>query len=486
LYKKTNHFTDSTKTLTVREETYLKNQKKYDTIAKKQQIIIRRKDGIDWEWAEYKFRPLYIKEETYLANPAKYNMCVTRKVIITLANGTDIERDNYIQLQEAIKKNPPLPNNCFTKNRITNKKYNNSHYVTEEEKYNVNHCDCLHLFVWWDQSLLEKDSHFVKIKNHPNCYVIREGVFNIETCELCPPYIALQKFANLNYLEAFYVCTDYLKCVDKDDIRYYTYLHYGVSDIPQVDSDALNYIKDDNILGTDAIGYAKLFEILKDTYLISKDVIFEMINRDLIIVDSNYNICFLSYDTNGNITSVYKMSRYKNKPDEFSFNHYITKRNVGFVYCSTEAEQYNIFDSITVFDNPIELMSYLTLEAEANPLVPSFLNAGCYIAMINGNSFAVREWINKHVESGTMNIAISYNIVNKYIKNDLLKSAEALKLPKTQELITLVSDYAHNAIMKSGYSSFRLNGWNALLKLYYDKLSAAFIPLSKYEIFKYA
>ena len=119
--------------------------------------------------------------------------------------------------------------------------------------------------------------------------------------------------------------------------------------MPQVAPDALNYILSENILGVVPVGYATLFGILTDNFHISKEVIYEMMDRNLIIVDSHFNICFLSYDLSGNVASVYKMSRYNHSDIKYSFNNYVTQADVGFGYCSSEAERHNFFENVVVF-----------------------------------------------------------------------------------------------------------------------------------------
>jgi hypothetical protein len=155
--------------------------------------------------------------------------------------------------------------------------------------------------VWYDQFLLEKKDDFVVLKSNPSCYVTREGIFNTETCELAPAYIALQKYLDFNVLQAYYICDAFLKHADKTSVRNYTIAHYGFGNMPDVAPDALNYILDDNILYVEDVALATLYGVLKDVFHISKSVIYEMVERKYIIVDSHYNICFLSYDEDDNL-----------------------------------------------------------------------------------------------------------------------------------------------------------------------------------------
>ena len=293
------------------------------------------------------------------------------------------------------KKNVQLPDMSFAKSRLAQNKIKR-HFITEDDKCNCNRVDMLHLLVSWDQSLLEKKDGLVVLKSNPSCYVVKEGIFNIETCELAPPFIALQKYLGFNMLQAYYICDTFLKHADKDMVRDYATLHYGFGNMPNVAPDALNYILDDNILYVEDVALATLYGVLKDVFHISKSVIYEMVERKYIVVDSHYNICFLSYDEDGNVASVYKMSRYKHSDNTYSFNHYVTKSNVSFMYCSEEAKQNNSFGSVVVFDSPIELMSYLTLEESNHNIVPLMDESCCYIAMFNSNILSIKECLKKH------------------------------------------------------------------------------------------
>ena len=370
--------------------------------------------------------------------------------------------------------NPQLPDNSFARCRVAQNKIK-KHFITEDDKCNCNRCDMLHLLVWWDQSLIEKQEDFAILKDQSSCYVVKEGIFNIETCELAPPFIALQKYLGFNMLQAYYICDTFLKHADKAMVRDYATHNYGFGNMPNVAQDALNYILDDNILYVEDVALATLYGVLKDLFHISKSVIYEMIERQYIVVDSHYNICFLSYDEVGNVASVYKMSRYKHSDNTFSFNHYITRANVSFMYCSEEAKQYNSFGSVVVFDSPIELMSYLTLEESNHNIVPLMDESCCYIAMFNSNILSIKEWLGKHDEINTLYIAIRLTVLNSnYIKKHLIDYAKKLRVPKTQVLSDIILKHTQSVPTQYIYNSFRLDGWNALLCLYSNLFSVMF------------
>lgn len=173
----------------------------------------------------------------------------------------------------AVKTNPQLPDSGFSKSRLALNKIK-KHFISEDDKCNCNRADMLHLLSWWDQSVLERKDSLVVLKSNPNCYVIKEGIFNIETCELAPPFVAMQKHLGFNMLQAYYICDTFLKHADKTMVRDYATQHFGFGKMPNVASDALNYILDDNILYTEDVALATLYGVLKDVFHISKSVIY--------------------------------------------------------------------------------------------------------------------------------------------------------------------------------------------------------------------
>ncbi len=487
MYKTNTQVVDGVKRLTIKEATYLKNPSKYWDKAKYQTVMIRKEDGSTLDLKIYMRTPIYVKERYYVDNPAKYDAIKRTQVYIVCKGGSKLKIEDYKTLKQALKDDPVLPDSTFAHSILYARKIK-PYTVTYDDECNCNHCNTLHLLVWWDQSLLMKKDNYVVLKSNPRCYVTPEGVFDIDTCLLTPAFVALQKYMSFNKLEAHYVCTTFLKQANTDNIKAiirYAAIHFGFGNMPPVAKDALNDILNEDIIGIQPVGYATLFSILSESCHISKDVIFDMINRHLVVVDSKYNVCFLSYDEDCNVSSVYKMSRYNHSETDFSYNHYVTRANTAFVYCSEEAGRYNTFNSVTVFDHPVEMLSYLTLEYRNNPLVPSFMADGCYISIFNSNDSAVREWLNQHDEVYTMNIATRFNKANGYIKNRLLKFAQELKVPNVQEINQLLVAYANRAVMKTGCYFFRIDGWNTLIKLYLNKLAARYYPLLPYEIKRY-
>ena len=425
----------------------------------------------------YKISSIKVTEEAYNKGSSKYDKFP--KVLITRQNGVVFDPQQYKRF-----KTMQLPCSNFAKTIVQNNKIP-EHTVTEGDKCNSNRVDMVQWVAWYDESLLVKNGSFITLKDHPNCYVLRNGIFNIDTLELSVPFVALQKYLGFNILQTYYLCDAFLKHADLDAVREYTNLVYGVSEMPQFAPDSLNYIIEDNILGVKKIGLATLFSILYDHFHISKDVILEMVERGLLIVDSKYNVCFLGFDADGNVSSVYKVSRYKHK-DEFSINLYVTKENVGFVYCSEEAECNGWFNSVTVFGSPMEMLCYISLARESDPLVPPLDDGGCNVALIDGKVYFPNEWLDKHYEVYKLNVALNFNRGHHYNTKAIIREAEKLDVPYINELRNLVADYSNKAILKHGRTEYQVDGWHGLINLYLDNLNASFVPLRAYEIKHYA
>ena len=169
------------------------------------------------------------------------------------------------------------------------------------------------------------------------------------------------------------------------------------------------------------------------------------------------------------------MSRYNHSDTEFSFNRYVTKSDVSFMYCSEEAKQNNSFGSVVVFDSPIELMSYLTLEESNHNIVPLMDESCCYIAMFNSNILSIKECLKKHHDIKTLYIAIRLTSLNgNYIKKHLSDYAKKLRVPEISELNDIISKHTRKMPTQYISNSFRLDGWNALLCIYSDMFSIMF------------
>ena len=99
------------------------------------------------------------------------------------------------------------------------------------------------------------------------------------------------------------------------------------------------------------------------------------------------------------------------------------------------------------------------------------------MAIFNNNTVSVKEWLDGHDEVNTLNIATRFMPVNRYVKGHLYKVADFMQVPKVQELNQLITAYANSAIIKEYCDSFRLEGWNALIQLHLDLLTARFFPI---------
>jgi hypothetical protein len=135
------------------------------------------------------------------------------------------------------------------------------------------------------------------------------------------------------------------------------------------------------------------------------------------------------------------------------------------MYCSKEANQNDMFSSVVVFDSPLELLSYLTLEESKHQVVPSMDDGCCYIAMFNSNTLSIKDWLNKHDEIETLYIAIRLTLLNSnYIKKHLIDYAQKLHVPAIQELNEIIMEYTQRIPTQCIKGSLRIDGWNTLLR----------------------
>lgn len=321
-----------------------------------------------------------------------------------------------------------------------------------------NRCDMLHLAVWYDKSLLERHDNYVVLKNNKNCYVVKEGIFNADTCHLAEPFVALQMYYKLTILQAYVVCDEFMKKAKKNSLRYYCTQVYGEPDIPSVPETSLNYVVDQNILAEEEVAMRTLYGILADVYEIDRKIISKLTELNLITVDPNYNICFNTFDANGNVASVLKLSRYDHNDKTFSFNHYITKRNIGFKYYTSGPETVT---TLTVFDSPIELLSYLSLENKPIPLVKKLSDMNCMLALYSSNFDIVNDFLKshkfEHINDGLKLNQYNFKTNKKYIKIEARRYHV-----NTEDLSNQINEYIQNNITKLP-AEVRIEGWHKLL-----------------------
>ena len=347
--------------------------------------------------------------------------------------------------------------------------------ITEQHICECNHVDLLHIITWLDDSLIEQQDNYVVLKSNRDCYICREGVYNIQTGLLTPTWIALQQIFKFNLLQTCVAYQKFTRSGIIEQVRNHCLNTYGSVAMPSPRPDLLNYVVEDNIIGKEDVALKTVYGILADQFCIDRKIIEKFINENLITMDPNYNICFNSFDENGNVISTFKMSRYKHSNTHYSFNHYVTKRNVGFVY-SPENEEWAPSTAVTIFDSPLELLSYLTLEKTTNSIVPGVLGdmpsavrrlstSSHMFSMYNGNTYSVREWLRSHENIDTINIAIKLNRLNeKRIRTRFYYDAKVFGIPNVVDLREILKKYLEVFIKKFNKASFKIDGWNALLK----------------------
>ena len=180
----------------------------------------------------------------------------------------------------------------------------------------------------------------------------------------------------------------------------------------------------------------------------------------MITVDPNFNICFNSFDAEGNVVSVLKLSRYKHSNTRFSFNHYITKRNAGFVYCSNDEHSPT---EVAVFDSPIELLSYLSLEMKIDSPVPKLSDHSYLLSMYYSNFEIVKDFL----KSNTLEVVNNGIKLNKYncktIRKYICVEAKRYHINKVNDLNQCIFAFFENNQSKFP-KEYRIEGWHKLLK----------------------
>lgn len=336
--------------------------------------------------------------------------------------------------------------------------------ITENDIAYCNRCDMLQLAVWFSEESLLKQDNYLILKNKPDCYVIRTGVYSLDGL-LDPPFAALQKHFNLNMWQSYIVCSEFMKKVDKSAIRKYCSQVYGQVDMPYVPKDLLNYVVDESILYREEVGLKTIYGILADAFHIDREVINQFVMKHLITVDEKFNICFNDFDTEGNVVSSLKLSRYKHSNEVFSYNLYTTTPDPSFSYSKYPSTS-NTTKSLTVFDNPVELLSYLSLEQKYNTIVPELSSDGYFLAMYNSNLYPVQRFLRLN-KVDSLNMGIKLTVHNaRYVTKYFNYYGKVFNTNCVVDLQQCLRNYMMHCIKNHPeMTNYRIDGWNSLLKI---------------------
>ena len=185
------------------------------------------------------------------------------------------------------------------------------------------------------------------------------------------------------------------------------------------------------------------YAVLHKRFGIDRAVITEFIYRKYLLMDTNQNLCFVTY-SQGNIIAV------AHRVQEKSYNaeeHQSTKRNIGFQYASSGDADSDMYRNVYVFENVIDLMSYLSLTRMGK--VPPIEKASCLLTLHGLTNGAIYNFICEHPEVKTI-----YGCLG----NDMtaIKAAHSIRQREYHDMQPILREFS----LEHGY----VRNWNEMLQ----------------------
>ena len=243
------------------------------------------------------------------------------------------------------------------RDKVKSNQFPKPHYEPRDiDKFNA--LDLIHLLVWWDEDSLFYKDGYLKLVTNDKCIVYSEGVYNRETHQVYNVIDTLKSLYELSFPKACFIANTFLNMTHYS-IREYCEVKYPNAKKATISCDYnYNYLIDESLFKQQkADSFKRAYAVLHNRFNIDRHIVSEFIHRELLIMDDEYNLCFLGRD-NYNVISV---NKYLSSRDYLSVEELTLRRNAGFRYANKEETAYNLFRNVYVFENVIDLMSYLSL-----------------------------------------------------------------------------------------------------------------------------
>lgn len=328
------------------------------------------------------------------------------------------------------------------RDKVKSNQFPKPHYEPRDiDKFNA--LDLIHLLVWWDEDSLFYKDGYLKLVINDKCIVYSEGVYNRETHQVYNVIDTLKSLYELSFPKACFIANTFLNMTHYS-IREYCEVKYPNAKKATISCDYnYNYLIDESLFKQQkADSFKRAYAVLHNRFNIDRHIVSEFIHRELLIMDDEYNLCFLGRD-NYNVISV---NKYLSSRDYLSVEELTFRRNAGFRYANKEETAYNLFRNVYVFENVIDLMSYLSLVKMG--VLPAIEKASCLISLNGLTNGVLYNFLLEHQEVQTI-----YACLNN--DNAGIKATKGLSYRRVVDMQPYLRDYS----LINGY----VKTWNVML-----------------------
>ena len=311
------------------------------------------------------------------------------------------------------------------------------------------------LFLFWldEKNIILKDGYF-RYSKDTNLTIYGDIAYNHYIGTSYKPLLFLQAYENYDYRQSLYILNHYYYKIHKATVKkeFKSYMGTDVFYSPDENTKAnLQYILDNNLLSSPNDDLRKNAYTRVYSYLVSRGferwTIQNIINHKWLIVDENYNLCFITYEDD-NKTRVSAITKRGTTAKVFKCN-YTAERNIGFFYAPQNTTNPTM---LFVFESCLDLFSFIQLYWKKRISID---NSFCCISL-----------------NGANNQKYIYKILSKYpIENICLcldNDTAGIQATKniTRQMITPTHDLTpllKEATKLNNYSLIK--DWNDVLKI---------------------
>ena len=334
------------------------------------------------------------------------------------------------------------------KQHILERKYAPKH-ISGYDLDKVNECDLIQVVLFWEADSVEYVDRRFRMKAYPTCYIYKEGAYDVYKGHFFNVCDALKKYYRLDFKQAYAVLDLFMRS-ESDQMSIATYLDQHYADMEKELPAAQNYMKvilSKNLYEQpDNNSYTRSFAYLHTKRGIDCDLILKFRDEGYMMMDSNHNLCFLRREGDTADGKLVGLTQWGTCSNQKYIRHYGLYRNVGFFYAEKET---TLYEDLYVFENVIEMMSFLSL-VHMNVFTLQSKN-NCFLTLNGRNVLCMSRFLRSHPE-----IKKVFSCVRNSNNNNLPNKIERYSYRKTENMSWVLRDYN-----LTHYSD--LQTWNDLL-----------------------
>lgn len=319
------------------------------------------------------------------------------------------------------------------KQHILERKYLEKH-ISVYDLDKVNECDLLQVILFWEADSVEYVNRRVRMKEYPTCYIYTEGAYDVYKGCFFNAHDALKKYYHLDFKQAFAVLDLFMRS-ENAQTSIATYLDQHYADMEKELPAAQNYM---NVILSKNLyeqpednSYSRTFAYLHTKRGIDRDLILTFLDEGYMQMDSKHNLCFLRREGDTVDGKPIGLTQWGTFSDKKYIRYYGLRRNVGFFYAEKET---TLYEDLYVFENVIEMMSFLSL-VHMNALTLKSKN-NCFLTLNGRNVLCMSRFLRSHPE-----IKKVFSCVRNSNNNNLPDKIEKYSYRKTVNMSWVLRDY---------------------------------------------